>query len=271
MEAWRRHAELLPQTVARGVAVRPVAENGMADGGQMHADLVRAARREVALEERTAFPSCKNLVGTSRLPALPASHDRHPRRTQRVPANGRVNDGAGMRGDSRDERQVHFPHAAHGKLPLQCLVRRRAFREEEAARRIFVEAMRENGIVMEGETPLPKEKSNAAEERRRSRLHPRAVMHGDARRLIDHHARVILVENGQMEIRWLNDEIERRGLLLLILNIVAFMHRERGFPNHPPADSNETGIDHPLRLRPAADAALLYEETIETAARLRDE
>lgn len=262
---------LFPQAVARDIAVRPVAKNGMADGGQMHADLVRTTRRKITQEEGTAFPPRKELVDTPRLPALPAPHDRHPRRTQRVSPDGRINDGTGMRGDSRDERKVHFPHAALGELPLQCLVRHGTLRKEKTARRVFIEAMREDGLMMKGETPFPKERGNTAEERRRSRLHPRAVMHGDARRLIDHHAHGILVENRQMEICRLDGEIGRGGLLLLILNSVAFVHRERGLPNHSPADSNETGIDHPLRLRPAADTALLHQETIETATRWCDE
>lgn len=275
MEAGRWNAVLFPQAVTRGVAVRPVAENGMANGGQMHADLVRAARREVAPEKGTAFPSCKNLVGAPRLPALPPPHDRHLRRTQRVPTNGRIDNGAGMRRNASDKRKVHFSHAAPGKLPLQCLVRRWAFREEEAARRIFVETMRENGIVMEGETPLPQEKSDAAEKRCRSRLHPRAVMHGNARGFIDDEAGRVFVENRKMEIDREDFpspfQRERDRVRVYEHYFIPDTYGCGRLLHYPPTNPNQSTLNHSLRLRPTPHAALLHEETIEAAARLRDE
>lgn len=142
---------LLRQSLTQEIRVRPVAEDRMADGAQMHADLVRAAGVEIAREERRVPAHREHAVRRLRFAGLGRMKHRHLRPIADAAADRRVDSCGLMLRNARDKREISFLHRARFELFLEesmCLGR---LRDEKAPRRFLVEAVNENRFRGEGE------------------------------------------------------------------------------------------------------------------------
>ena len=120
------------------LSVRGIADERMAERGEMHADLMRAARLEPAREQRRDAEALDDFVVRAR--RLAGRDDRHRRAPRRMAADRRI-DGAAARDVARGERQVLALHGARRELAHERRLRGDRLRDDEEPARVLVEAM----------------------------------------------------------------------------------------------------------------------------------
>ena len=124
-------------------AVQRIADDRMADGAEMHADLMRAARVNGHLAKRQARQVER--AGDSRDRFARASRSRgHLLTMDRIAADRGVDAAAGLH-DAPDERDVFLLDFAIVKLPRELLMRGIVLRDDHHARRAAIEPMDDAG------------------------------------------------------------------------------------------------------------------------------
>src|SRR4051812_2144846 len=111
----------------------------------MHADLMRAAGLELALDARDdgRRPRADNLVGGAR--GTTARRHRHARAPRFRTTDRRVDDAATRGGYTPHERVVATVDGARRELRNQRLVRARRTRDDEQTARLAIESMHDAG------------------------------------------------------------------------------------------------------------------------------
>ena len=178
----------------RRPAVDPVADDRVADRGEVHADLVRAPRLRPRLDQRRARRSARRRVRRHRTRAPPSTtamrwRSRGSRRDRRVDHALRAASACPRRARRTSSRRVRSLSCAR-----QRVVRGVVLRDEDHARRVAVEPVHD---------ARPQHAADAREivavredrvHQRRRRV-PRRRMHRHARRLVDREQVGVLVEH----------------------------------------------------------------------------
>ena len=183
--------------------VERVAHNWMPQGGEVHANLMRASGVKLNFDEAGVVDASEGAPIGARFAGV-AQHDAaacgHARAISRVARYGEVDTAACFLEMTLDEREVRLLHFALAKRFAQFRVGGVVFRHQDDARGAFVQAMHDAGA--KGVTAL-RERLPAAKQR----IHQRAAgitsagVYGHSRWLVDGQDVVIFVEN-----------IERDGL-----------------------------------------------------------
>jgi hypothetical protein len=208
---------------AMNTAVQRVADDRVADGAEMHADLMCAAGVNGHLAQRQSRQVnrfCNAGDGLTR----PARARGHFLPVHRIPANWRLDAPAGLH-DAPDKRDVLLLHFAIVKLARQFLMRRIVFRDDDDARRAAIEPM---------DDARPQLASNAAQIRdvveegvhERSRCMPCAGVNDHSGRFVDDDNVAVLIEDFQRRRFRLNRR--RRRLREVDDNVIAGMHGKIG-------------------------------------------
>lgn len=146
MQTETPNVELLCQSLTQEIRIRPIAENRVADGTEVHTDLMSSAGVEIALEERGVLACREHAVRRLRLPGLARMEHRHLRPVRDAAADWRVDGRSFVLWNARDEREVGLLHRSRLELPLEEPMRCRSFRDEETSRRLFIQAMDKDGV-----------------------------------------------------------------------------------------------------------------------------
>src|SRR4051794_31233313 len=235
--------ELPGQTMTSRVPVVRVAGHGVADGQQVRADLVGAARLEGHAQQRVLREALLRLeVGDRvvRVVGVRADLRPHPavaaeRRVDRAAARGRA---------ALDERDVLAGDVARPQCGLQRGVRRLVAGEHEQPRGVAVEPVHDARAV----------RVRAAGHAALQRLYERALgvalarMYDDARGLVDDDQVLVLV--GDRERRGRDRLARRLGRGLDVDPLAAVEHVALGLGHA--IDAHQAGVDPALRLRPRA-------------------
>ena len=187
-----RAAPAAETRIGPSAAVRGIADERMAERGEMHADLVRAAGLEPAAQQRRVAEALEDVDVRAR--RLARGDDRHRRALGRMAADRRV-DRVAAREVARGEREVLARHRARLQLAHEVGVRRQRLRDDQEAARVLVEPMHDAGA------------RHARELRRvmQQRVEQRAVavagarMHDEPGRLVDDEERVVLGNDRQRD------------------------------------------------------------------------
>ena len=174
-----------------GPPVDGIAQHRMADGREVHADLVGAPGLERHRETRGVLVAVDHLVVRARLP--PAGAHRHPRRVAHRAANRRVDGAVGGLGRPRPRprRNAARPRGRRARARGRRTPRAAGHDQESAG--LAVEAVhdaRARRLADPGQV-VPREQA----------VHERAVavsgagMHHQPGRLVDHHEVVVLVDD----------------------------------------------------------------------------
>ncbi len=219
-----------------GAVVLAVADHGMADRPQVDADLVRAARLELARELRHGDGldvAGQDLVAGARLLA-PLVH-RHPRGEPGGAADRRVDEPSGRLDVAPHERAVPPVHVARGERRHEGRVGRARPCDEQQAGGALVEPVDDAGprrVAHRGQ--LGEAGEEAVHERAGSLA--RAGVHDEAGRLVHHEEVLVLVDqrHGDRGIRLQREGGGRLGDL--DLHDVALGHALRPRRHHDVAD-----------------------------------
>ena len=171
-------------------AVKLVAQDGMAEVMEVHPDLVGPAAVQDAFDEADLVAGTKNAILGFRGAAL-ASRDAHPLAVHGMTRDGFVDDSRSLAQDSSDEGEIDFRHRPRGKLAGQIAVGRVVLRDDESAAGFLVQTMNNSRAFLSPDAG----KILAVRQEcvhQGMRLMPRARMHDDAGRLVEHEEIVVL-------------------------------------------------------------------------------
>src|SRR6185312_2232866 len=177
--------------VARA-AVCGIADDRMADRGEVDADLVRAAGLQRALDERRDRVALAWRDMRARRAA--ALDDGHRRARHRMAADRRI-DGDRALDVAPCDREVVAMHVARGERARQRGLRLRRARDDEEAARVLVEAVHDAGARDAGE------RRRVVQQRvlQRAAAVARARVDDETGRLVDDDDRVVLVHDRERD------------------------------------------------------------------------
>jgi hypothetical protein len=188
----RGPGEADPLREGRVGAVRRVPHERMSHGRHVHADLVRATRLEVHLEQAGVRERLERVV--VRHARAPTADDRHLVVRARVASDRRVN-GAGQRIEvALRDRAIDLGRRALLELPLEVGVRRLALGHHHETGRPDIEPVHDPLALRRARSRDPVARGSEASHNGRA-IPARTRMCGDADRLVDDHDVVIVVDD----------------------------------------------------------------------------
>jgi len=179
-------------------AVERVSHDGMADGGEVCANLVRATGVQGQHHERRAVQARDDAPVGARVPASGGA-SRHTRATARV-ARNRERDRAGIaRHFAVHEREIDFTHVAGAKFVREMLVGSVVPRHDNSARGFSVKAVDD---ARAQRVPRGGKLAEAMQERvhERSPGVARTCVHHHSGGLVDYDKVLVLVEEFERQI-----------------------------------------------------------------------
>ncbi len=187
MQRLARERDRLPS------AIGGIADQRMADRGEMHANLVRTSRLEPAAQQRGRTEALDDLVVGARRPC------RSPPRPSRCAASGGARSARRRRRRAPDRRPRP---PAYSRVTLRaCNWRTSAvcaasvLRDDQEAAGVLVEAMDDAGARQPRRAPV----RDAAARSAACPASCRARMHHEPGRLVDDQERVVLVHHGKLD------------------------------------------------------------------------
>ena len=128
-----------------GSAVSLVVEKGMADGGHVHADLVRAARLQAAFHDRDEAVALQDLpVGDGPFPLLRIIIDAEAQPVVRVPADGAGNGSLILRQIAPDHGRIDPVDGVDEELVREVRLGGRILGHDQKAARVLVDAVHQH-------------------------------------------------------------------------------------------------------------------------------
>ena len=192
----RRKAFALSRVLGRR-AIKPVARHGMADAGEVHADLVGTAGADPHFQKGEAGEPPKDMVfGPGR--AAAAQPCSHARAMPRIACDGLFDSAAIRLYIAMDQRQVSLLHPAAGEQCSQCAMRGVVLGYQNHATGEPVQAMHDSGPQIAAQRG---ERLKAAEQRvdQRAAMHSGSGVYHHARRLVDGDQVLVLVQHAQWD------------------------------------------------------------------------
>ena len=192
-----KHGQEIGGDALARAAVRGVAHDRMADGAQVHANLMRAPGRDRDLAQRDAAQMLRPRDAGDRRPRPPGAR-RHLLPVVGVAPDRQVDPASGLH-DAPDQRHVFLVHLAVLELLRQRLVRRIVLRDDHHARRALVQAMHDARTQLAADAA---EIGDVVEQRvdQRARVVARRRVHDHAGGLVHDDDVGVLVEDGERQI-----------------------------------------------------------------------
>src|SRR5262249_31730323 len=132
----------------RGRAVKRIADNGMSEGGEVHANLMRPPGVELDFHQRGRAEFLQSGPVRARRPGverLPRGTSSHTHAAFRIARNRKVNAAFCCRESSLYKRQIGFLNSAGAERFGKLRVGKIVFCDENRATRVLVQAMYDSG------------------------------------------------------------------------------------------------------------------------------
>src|SRR5262245_63560214 len=247
----------LPLEAPVGDAVRPVADDGQVDRGQVDADLVRPAGLQPHVQQRVAVDQLGDLEVRHSLTRR-VGVERAARRVGAVAADDGLDappPGARAPANERDVAALQL--SALHELP-EALVRLLGSRNDQEPRGVAIEPVDDSGPLL-----LPARGSACEPMDERPGHMPGSRVHDDACRLVDDEQVLVLVGDAELDVLRLDLPGGLRWQLYLELFAALQPVALRPLP---PVDADRAALDEPLRRRARSDLRQLGQKAVEPPA-----